>query len=38
MRQKGMDKHYVHPSKEDLQNTMEQYTSWFDGEVVKTSD
>jgi len=36
--QEGMDKHYVHPSKEDLQNAMERYTSWFDGRVAESSD
>ena len=36
--QDGMDKHYVHPSKEDLQNAMEKYTNWFDGEVAKSVD
>jgi hypothetical protein len=33
-----MDKHYVHPSKEDLQKAMGQYTGWFDGKVAESSD
>jgi hypothetical protein len=33
-----MDKHYVHPSKEDLQNAMGKYTRWLNREAVKSVD
>ena len=36
--QEGMDSHYIKPSKEDLQNAMDKYTSWFDGKVAESSD
>jgi hypothetical protein len=36
--QEGMDKHYVHPSKEDLQNAMGKYTRWLNREAVKSVD
>lgn len=36
--QEGMDKHYIHPSKEDLQKSMRQYTEWFEEETAKSVD